>query len=239
MKHDENEFSTKLQKATIIITFAVTIIGLLTLLINPNKKPSIIDSRTKPVSTPVVIKVQSDENTTTNNDFKVMSLYQYNLFSYENPETLADNFIITKDSLANVDEINDFLKDTELNGLGDILSQAQNLYGVNDLFLMSIAILESGWGSSDIAHQYNNIMGYGVLDTGNLEYTYENYEHCILSVASSIRKHFIDAYYLNDDCTINDIGKIYCTNSEWSYRISEILIEFNNKYYNKGGNDNE
>ncbi len=37
-------------------------------------------------------------------------------------------------------------------------------YNINGIFLASIAIHESGWGTSQIANDKNNLFGYGSYD---------------------------------------------------------------------------
>lgn len=50
-------------------------------------------------------------------------------------------------------------KDTALIGIGDGLYQAEQEYDVNGLYMLGIASLESGWGTSKLATKNNNVFG--------------------------------------------------------------------------------
>ena len=67
-------------------------------------------------------------------------------------------------------------------------------YNINGIFLASMAIHESGWGTSQIAKDKNNLFGYGSYDSTPYESSFEftDYSECIETVAKSLVK-----YYLN------------------------------------------
>ena len=74
-------------------------------------------------------------------------------------------------------------------------------YNVNGLFLASIGIHESAWGTSAIAKDKKNLFGYGAYDSSPYEssYTFDNYSEGIEILAKSMAK-----YYLNEEG--NDVG---------------------------------
>lgn len=53
----------------------------------------------------------------------------------------------------------------KLNGLGSYFIQYQNTYGTNAALVYSVAVLESGWGTSSIAQNKNNLFGHGAVDS--------------------------------------------------------------------------
>jgi len=50
---------------------------------------------------------------------------------------------------------------------GDLLNgieSAKNANGINPIFILALAIHESGWGKSQIARAKNNLFGWGAVD---------------------------------------------------------------------------
>ncbi len=96
-------------------------------------------------------------------------------------------------------------------------------YNINGIFLASIAIHESGWGTSQIAKDKKNLFGYGSYDSSPYESSMEfsDYSEGIETVAKSLVK-----YYLNPSGT-----KIYDgeTASGWYYN-GPTLSGVNTRY---------
>ena len=67
-------------------------------------------------------------------------------------------------------------------------------YNINGIFLASIAIHESNWGTSQIAEEKKTLFGYGSYDATPYESSFEfaDYSEGIETVAKSLVK-----YYLN------------------------------------------
>lgn len=61
--------------------------------------------------------------------------------------------------------IDRFLKDCPLTGLGSAFVESGNKHGINPIFVLSLAILESGWGKSYYAIHRNNLFGYMAYDS--------------------------------------------------------------------------
>lgn len=53
----------------------------------------------------------------------------------------------------------------KLNGLGSYFLKYQDQYGANAALVYSVAVLESGWGTSSIAQSKNNLFGHGAVDS--------------------------------------------------------------------------
>lgn len=96
-------------------------------------------------------------------------------------------------------------------------------YNLNGIFLASMAIHESGWGTSQIAKDKKNLFGYGSYDSSPYESSMEftEYSEGIETVAKSLVK-----YYLNPSGT-----KIYDgeTSSGWYYN-GPTLSGVNTRY---------
>ena len=89
-------------------------------------------------------------------------------------------------------------------------------YNINVLFLASMAIYESGWGTSQIANDKKNLFGYGSYDNTPYESSFEftDYSEGIETVAKSLVKN-----YLNQSGT-----KIYDeeTAAGWYYYVHTL-----------------
>ena len=54
---------------------------------------------------------------------------------------------------------------SKLRGIGQALKDAEEKYGINALIILGVAINESGWGTSTIAQQKNNLFGIKAYDS--------------------------------------------------------------------------
>lgn len=66
--------------------------------------------------------------------------------------------------------------------------QAEQETGINAVFLASVSALESGWGRSDVANEYNNLFGWS---SNNGYKHFESKEECILFVAHKIKELYL------------------------------------------------
>lgn len=74
---------------------------------------------------------------------------------------------------------------SKLRGTGDYFVNSQNTYGVNALVMAGIAANESGWGTSSICQNKNNLFGLNAVDSspGTSANTYASVEECIRQFA--------------------------------------------------------
>lgn len=74
---------------------------------------------------------------------------------------------------------------SKLSGTGDCFAENQNTYGVNALIMVGIAANESGWGTSSICMNKNNLFGLNAVDSspGTSAGTYASAEECIRQFA--------------------------------------------------------
>ena len=103
------------------------------------------------------------------------------------------------------DKLNTILNDTlqskgkdsssKLWDAGNLFVKYQNTYGVNALLSVGIAINESGWGTSSISQNKNNLFGLNAQDSnvGNAS-SYYSVESCIID----FMKNWMAGGYLND-----------------------------------------
>lgn len=100
--------------------------------------------------------------------------------------------------------------DTKLNDIGAGLYTAEQEYNVNGLYLLGIASLESGWGTSGLATKSNNI--YGLV-----EKKFNSIDDCSEYMGKLLRENYINKGY----DTLAKIQTKYCPGggSKW---VSDI-----------------
>lgn len=98
-------------------------------------------------------------------------------------------------------ELNEFINantsaNSKLRGLGEVLIECQNKYGVNALLTLAVAINESSWGTSYYAQNYNNLFGIGAVDFApDGAYQFQTPGDSVREFA----KNFISSGYVNPD----------------------------------------
>lgn len=125
---------------------------------------------------------------------------------------------ICESSNLSVDEITLMVKDTAFDGLAPALKDIDDK-GVNAIFALSVAMLESGNGRSYLARSQNNIFG---LDPYNGGMSFSNKSDCVKYFGNLMKKH----YFANGRNTLYDINQMYEPyNSNWSDLVSTIMYE--------------
>ena len=113
-------------------------------------------------------------------------------------------------------------------------------YNINGLFVASIGIHESAWGTSRIAKNKYNLFGYGAYDSNpyNGAYTFSSYSESIDLLARILVKYYLNPkgtiiydgqmasgkYYSGS--TVSDVNKKYATDKNWAncvYKYMEYL----------------
>ena len=108
---------------------------------------------------------------------------------------------------------------TSMTTIGDSLYTIEQEYDVNGLYLLGIASLESGWGTSGLATKSNNI--YGLIGR-----KFDSVDKCTEYMGSWIRSEYIDKGY----DTLDKIQTKYCPNggSKWINDVTWCM----NRYIN-------
>lgn len=120
---------------------------------------------------------------------------------------------VTELSGSNAYSLNVILEDTWLEGYGELFYELEQKHGVNAMFAIGNAILETGWkGDSYIATNYNNI--FGLTDR-----RFESKGECIEYYFDLIDTHYVGEGYRS----MSQINEKYCPpNPEWCYKIESI-----------------
>jgi len=124
----------------------------------------------------------------------------------------------------------------------DYFYYAEQEYGINGVFLASIAIHESGWGTSSIATNKKNLFGYMAYDSSPYMSSAEfsSYSEGIDLLARVLIKYYLNPagstiyagnvaegkYY--EGTTIKSVNKHYATDSNWSKSVYGIMKKLYN-----------
>ncbi len=176
------------------------------------------------------------------NDFMIDLLFQQNknvgeISNYaatvKNPyaDKLSENGLVTfsnvrEKSKVSAEYIDSKLKGTQLEGLGSAFKKAEEENGINALFLLGLAIHESGFGSSRIAKDKNNLFGFQAYDSSpySSAKSFSSFEESIDTVAKYLSENYLspDGKYFNG-YSISAIGKKYATDSNWANGIENRI----------------
>lgn len=122
------------------------------------------------------------------------------------------------------------LSGTKLEQISDALVYCEEQYGVNGVFLASLAALESGYGESSMARNKNNITGFQAYDSAtHMARRFTSYSDCIIYTAEYLSKHYLNEngkYYSGK--TLSDVNKRYSSSGEWANKISRIMVNMQN-----------
>lgn len=116
-------------------------------------------------------------------------------------------------------------------------------YNINGLFVAAVGIHESGWGTSKIAKEKNNLFGYGAYDSNpyNGAYNFSNYSECIDLIARVFVKYYLNpkgtAIYGGEKAlgtyyngpTLTGINKRYATDKNWANGVYTNMKYLYNK----------
>lgn len=140
--------------------------------------------------------------------------------------------------------INKIKQDNKLKGLGTAFIDAENKYNVNAIILASIACLESGYGTSKLAIEKNNLFGLdaplSASGTKNYGSGYESKEDCIDYAGHRIGKQYLELdakanwRYCEGKKDIYTVGSKWCETGDWANKVISIANRIKNNI--NGGN---
>lgn len=140
-----------------------------------------------------------------------------------NPFDLREPSNITREMAYNM------LEGSALQATSSAYVYAEEVYGVNSLFLMSLTILESSHGRSELAIYNNNIGG---IRGSNGDWAYfEDWGECIMYVAEFLSQHYLkeDGMYFNG-YSLWGVNVKYCQDgSNWADIVNQIAHELLSK----------
>ena len=108
------------------------------------------------------------------------------------------------------------LKGTGLAGLGQAFLAAEQEHGIDAVTLAAICYHESGWGTSRLAREKNNLAGLGAYD--GCEYTaamtFEGREACVMYLARLLAKR---------PGSLDDVGRWYASDPRWAVKVAGCM----------------
>lgn len=126
---------------------------------------------------------------------------------------------------------NDIYKIFEKNA--HVFYEVEQKYQINGIFLASVGIHESNWGTSRISREKKNLFGYGSFDRDpyNLSYDFDGYAAGIELVARALVKNYINvqgtevyddqtanaSYYYGP--TLSGINVKYASDPNWADKV--------------------
>lgn len=161
---------------------------------------------------------------------------------------LSMNMDLTKPSGLSLEQFKEVLTDEkDKNDIfynnAEYFYYAEQQYGINGIFLASVGIHESAWGTSSISLNKKNLFGYGAYDSSpsSSAYKFNNYSESIDLVARVLVKYYLNSpgttiyngekasgKYYNGN-TISSVNKKYATDTNWK----NCVYKYMNYLYNK------
>lgn len=130
-----------------------------------------------------------------------------------------------------IEEYQKMLEGTALYEIAGSLYNAEQKFGVNGLYLMGLACLESSYGNSNFAKNRNNIFGWNAVDSnpGKASY-FTSKSECVMFVAEKLSYNYLseDGCYF-EGYTAKDIDKHYCTDKQHAHKIIKIIEKLEKK----------
>ena len=120
---------------------------------------------------------------------------------------------ITAPSGLTADDLNALTAGTGLEGLGEEFHAIEEENGVNAVFALSVAQLESGYGRSYMARADNNIFGMDQM-------SFSSKSECVRYFGSLMEK-----YYFNRGLQdVDSISNVYCPpNPAWPVKVRQLM----------------
>lgn len=110
-------------------------------------------------------------------------------------------------------------------------------YGINGIFVASIGIHESAWGTSRISANKKNLFGYGAYDSSpySSSYNFDTYSEGIDLIARVLVKHYLNpkgtviyggetatGKYYNGN-TLTGVNKKYASDKNWANKVYSYM----------------
>ncbi len=162
-----------------------------------------------------------------------------------NFQKLSFNMALNKPSGLSIEQFKKALTDNKdvnkvFENNAEYFYYIEEQYSINGIFVASIGIHESAWGTSRIAKNKYNLFGYGAYDSNpyNGAYSFSNYSESIDLLARVLVKYYLNPkgttiydgqvasgkYY--NGSTVSDVNKKYATDKNWAncvYKYMEYL----------------
>jgi len=135
---------------------------------------------------------------------------------------------VSSKSGLSLDDIYRITEGTALKGIEEAVLEVEEKYGVNALFTIAVARLESGNGTTRIAQDKNNLFGLNALDSNPYKhaFSYDTKSESVYAFGRIIKDNYINRGL----DTPGKINSVYCPASDsWSDKIIVLMREVHYK----------
>ena len=108
------------------------------------------------------------------------------------------------------------------------VESAKKANGINPMFILALAIHESGWGRSQIAKAKNNLFGWGAIDSDpfNKAWSFESYQDCCEVVIKFIKESYLtEGGKFFKEATLQGINVNYSSDKKWALGVRTLMNE--------------
>lgn len=175
-----------------------------------------------------------------NNEFKEENFNQNTSIESKDKliSSLSFNMALNKPSGLTLDQFKKVLSDSkDINKIftnnAEYFYYIEKEYNINGIFVASVGIHESGWGTSKIAQDKNNLFGYGAYDSNpyNGAYSFSNYSESIDLISRVFVKYYLNrkgtsiyeaekalGTYYNGN-SLSAVNEKYATDKNWANSV--------------------
>lgn len=114
------------------------------------------------------------------------------------------------------EQIDKLLEGTDLYGIGEAVYNVEQTNGINSHFTISVASLESGFGSSPLAKSKNNIFGM-------YNCSFKSFDSCVKYFGELMNDYEINH---NITMTAEGINPRYCELDSWSGKVVTLMNQY-------------
>ena len=133
------------------------------------------------------------------------------------------------------DKMLEFLRKKQANELiklvPEIIAVGRQM-NMNPLYILSHAILESGWGKSEIASKKNNLFGYGAYDDNPMDnaFTFPTKKNCLWYVMGKVAHRYLSpkgygeqGRFWGGEASLAGMNKFYASDPKWGEKIAHLM----------------
>lgn len=191
---------------------------------------------------------KKEENNVKNENTKTTEKKTEEKSSENLKNTLSFNMSLNKPSGLSLEQFKKVLNDDkDKNNIfkdnAEYFYYIEKQYNINGVFVASVGIHESAWGTSKIALQKKNLFGYGAYDSNpyNGAYSFTEYSESIDLIARVFVKYYLNSkgtsiydgekaegtYYSSP--TLTSINQRYATDKNWANGVYKYMQYLYNK----------
>lgn len=163
----------------------------------------------------------------TNVDYKVIPHKNLRMTG----ETITDKvrnvqLNLTERTNLTAEEIKVITLGTGLEGIEDAVVEIEEAYDINAIFTLALAAHESGWGTSYLARDRNNLFGICAYDSNvGAASGYSSKAECVRSWGSII----YNEYFAHGRTTLSSINDIYASDTTWASQVASTMRRIANR----------